>query len=140
MTSMFFTASSIVFCASAVRARATSSSRLAWSSVSLFLIESRPDLSLPTTSVCAAIVGSAVFASFSDCNCRPSATFARLSNRSASATDPDALSSSAFRLAARALEPHSAAASTSSLWSASSIRRLPIVVATAWSASEMLLL
>lgn len=101
-------------------------------------IWSSPVFSFSTTSLCEAIVGPAVFASCSDWSWRPSATFARLSNLSASGTDPAPRSSSAFRLAASALPPHSAAASTSSLWSCSISRRLPMVVATACSASAML--
>ncbi len=101
-------------------------------------IWSRPVLSFDTTSVWAAIVGSAVRASFSDWSWRPSATFARLSKRSASAVCPPLRSSSAFRLAASALPPHSFPASTSSWWSCSISRRLPMVEATASSASAML--
>ena len=84
------------------------------------------------------MVGSASFASFSDCICLPIATFARLSNLSASAALPAARSSSPFAEAASALRPQSPAASTSSRWSCSSMRRLPIVTATASSASAML--
>lgn len=65
-TSMLLTESIIRFCASADLARATSSSRLAFSSDSLVFIWSRPDFSRSTTSVCEAMVGSAARASFSE--------------------------------------------------------------------------
>lgn len=63
---MLLTESIIRFCASADLARATSSSRLAFSSDSLVFIWSRPDFSRSTTSVCEAMVGSAARASFSE--------------------------------------------------------------------------
>ncbi len=70
--------------------------------------------------------------------CRRSATRASLSKRSASAALPDWRTLSAFWLAARALPPHSAAASPASRASSSISRRLPMVWAMAASASRML--
>ena len=101
-------------------------------------MSSRPDFSRATTSVCEAICGTAVEISFSKSICRFSANLARLSKRSASASWPAARSWSAFADAAAALAPHSLTASSSVALSASSIRRLPIVVAVASSASAML--
>src|SRR6185437_4150213 len=130
-TSIDLTASATLFCASAVLARASSSLRLTFSCSSLVFMPLRPTLSFSTTSVWVAIVGSAAFASFSELIWRWRAIFARLSNLSASAVLPARRSSSALRLAASALPPHSAAAWMSSAWSRSSSRRLPIVSAIA---------
>ena len=135
--SIALTASWTVACASAVFARATSWSRLVCSSPSLVFICTRPVLSFSTVSPCEAIIGAASLASFSNPICLPSAILARLSNLSASPGWPSARSLSAFWEAASALAPHSLAAATSSAWSASAIRRLPIVWATASSASAI---
>ena len=64
-------------------------------------------MSFSTTSVCASIVGSTAWAARSSLIWRCSAILARLSNLSASAVLPPRRSSSALRLAAMALLPHS---------------------------------
>ena len=115
MKSMLLRASCTWDWAAAVLDRATSSLRLLVSSLSLPFIWSRPCLSLSTTSVCEAMLGSAALASFSEAIWRCRATLARLSNFSASATSPLARYSSALRDAARALLPQSWAFRMSSL-------------------------
>ncbi len=138
MMSMLFIASCTCDCACTVFWRAFSSSRFDDSCWSLPRMVSRPCLSFSTTSVCDAMVGSAPFASLSDCIWRWRATRASASNLSAFGVLPAFRYSSAFWLAARALRPQSCAAWTSSRWSSSIIRRLPMVWATALSASRML--
>ena len=124
-------------CACADFARATSSSRLPRSCSSFSFICARPVLSFSTTSFWEVIIGSAARASFSKAICLDSATFARLSNRSASEALPELRSWSALADAAAALAPQSAAAATSAAWSCSARRTLPMVTATASSASAI---
>ncbi len=119
--------------------RAMSSSFFWISSSRLARIPLRPSLSLSTRTVWVAICSSKVLTCSSSEIWRLSAILARLSNLSASAALPAARYSSALRDAASAFPPHSRAASFASFSSSSRSRRLPIVWATASSASRMLL-
>ncbi len=123
--------------ASAILERATSWSRLVLSSSSLLPMAWRPLLSFSTTTVCCSMDGPRSLLCSSYMIWRLSATRARFSKRPASAASA-ALSSLAFAAAAAALAPHSAAVSSASRLSASIMRRLPMVWATASSASAML--
>ena len=122
----------------AIFERAISSSFFWTSSSRLARIPLRPSLSFSTRTVWVAICSSKILTCSSNVIWRLRAILARLSNLSASATLPAARYSSAFFEAARAFAPHSTAACLASFSSSSISRRLPIVWATASSASRML--